>query len=110
MSQPLIAVTMGDPAGVGPEVCLQLLANAEVCEFATPMIYGDLEILRRCAAKTGLPAPEPSLVRDLTLFDARGSAASPCRDRFLPTPPFSRNAVAAPVPSFACITTKATSH
>jgi 4-phospho-D-threonate 3-dehydrogenase / 4-phospho-D-erythronate 3-dehydrogenase len=69
MSLPLIAITMGDPAGVGPEVCLQLLANAEVREFATPLIFGDLAILRRCAEKTGLPLPEPSLVRDLTLFD-----------------------------------------
>ena len=33
MSKPLIAITMGDPAGVGPEVCLQLLANAEVREL-----------------------------------------------------------------------------
>lgn len=69
MPLPLIAITMGDPAGVGPEVCLQLLANAEVREFAAPLIFGDLAILRRCAEKTGLPSPEPSLVRDLTLFD-----------------------------------------
>jgi 4-hydroxythreonine-4-phosphate dehydrogenase len=69
MSLPLIAITMGDPAGVGPEVCLQLLANAEVRAFAKPLIFGDLAILRRCAEKTGLPLPEPSLVRDLTLFD-----------------------------------------
>ena len=72
MSKPLIAITMGDPAGVGPEVCLQLLANAEVREFATPVIYGDLAILRRCAEKTGLPAPQPSSVRDLPLFDDTG--------------------------------------
>lgn len=69
MPLPLIAITMGDPAGVGPEVCLQLLANEEVREFAAPLIFGDLAILRRCAEKTGLPSPEPSLVRDLTLFD-----------------------------------------
>jgi 4-hydroxythreonine-4-phosphate dehydrogenase len=69
MPLPLIAITMGDPAGVGPEVCLLLLANVEVREFAAPLIFGDLAILRRCAEKTGLPLPEPSLVRDLTLFD-----------------------------------------
>jgi 4-hydroxythreonine-4-phosphate dehydrogenase len=74
MSQPTIAVTMGDPAGVGPEVCLQLLGNAAVREFARPVVYGDLGILRRCAEVTGLNAPEPSLVRDLTLFDDTGFA------------------------------------
>lgn len=58
MSKPLIAVTMGDPAGVGPEVCLQLLANDAVREFATPVIFGDARLLSRCARQAGLPAPK----------------------------------------------------
>ncbi len=58
MPKPLIAITMGDPAGVGPEVCLQLLANEEVCAFATPVIFGDARLLNRCARQTGLPAPK----------------------------------------------------
>ena len=48
---------MGDPAGVGPEVCLQLLANEEVRDFATPVVFGDARLLNRCARLTGLPAP-----------------------------------------------------
>ena len=58
MSKPLIAVTMGDPAGVGPEICLQLLANETVREFATPVIFGDARLLARCARQTNLPAPK----------------------------------------------------
>jgi 4-hydroxythreonine-4-phosphate dehydrogenase len=58
MPKPLIAVTMGDPAGVGPEVCLQLLANEAVREFATPVIFGDARLLSRCARQAGLPAPK----------------------------------------------------
>lgn len=58
MSKPLIAVTMGDPAGVGPEVCLQLLANEAVREIATPVIFGDARLLSRCARQTGLAAPK----------------------------------------------------
>jgi 4-hydroxythreonine-4-phosphate dehydrogenase len=58
MTKPLIAVTMGDPAGVGPEVCLQLLANEEACTHATPVIFGDARLLARCARQTGLPAPK----------------------------------------------------
>ena len=58
MSKPLIAVTMGDPAGVGPEVCLQLLANDSVREIATPVIFGDARLLARCARQSGLPAPK----------------------------------------------------
>jgi 4-hydroxythreonine-4-phosphate dehydrogenase len=55
MIKPVIAITMGDPAGVGPEVCLQLLANQEVASFATPIIFGDARLLARCARQTGLP-------------------------------------------------------
>jgi 4-hydroxythreonine-4-phosphate dehydrogenase len=58
MSKPIIAVTMGDPAGVGPEICLQLLANQEVCAIATPVVFGDARLLARCARQTGLPAPK----------------------------------------------------
>ena len=49
MSKPLIAITMGDPAGVGPEICLQLLANEEVCGLVTPVVFGDARLLSRCA-------------------------------------------------------------
>src|SRR4051812_11207883 len=58
MQKPLIAVTMGDPAGVGPEVCLQLLANDSVHAFATPVIFGDARLLYRCAQHAGLPPPK----------------------------------------------------
>ena len=90
MPPPLIAITMGDPAGVGPEICLQLLAHEEVRTFATPVIFGDARLLARCARQTGLPAPKRILseiewaescmglaepaVLDLFGFDAEGFA------------------------------------
>lgn len=46
---------MGDPAGVGPEICLQLLANEAVCAAVTPVIFGEAAVLSRCADQTGLP-------------------------------------------------------
>ena len=45
MSLPKIAVTMGDPAGVGPEVCLRLLQNAEIAQLCTPVVFGDAAVL-----------------------------------------------------------------
>ena len=57
MSRPILAVTMGDPAGVGPEICLQLLANEEVRGLAVPVIFGDARLLAKCARQTGLPSP-----------------------------------------------------
>jgi 4-hydroxythreonine-4-phosphate dehydrogenase len=77
MPKPLIAVTMGDPAGVGPEVCLQLLANEEVREFATPVIFGDARLLSRCARQAGLPAPK-RIISEIEWAEKFGSIDEPC--------------------------------
>jgi 4-hydroxythreonine-4-phosphate dehydrogenase len=44
---------MGDPAGIGPEICLDLLADSSVAECCTPIVFGDAEVLRLCAEQTG---------------------------------------------------------
>ncbi|MEM1441685.1 MAG: 4-hydroxythreonine-4-phosphate dehydrogenase PdxA [Verrucomicrobiota bacterium] len=77
MAKPLIAVTMGDPAGVGPEVCLQLLSHSEVNEFATPVVFGDAEVLQNCASQAGLPFPE-KVISESGWSDAFSSLDAPC--------------------------------
>ncbi|MEQ1858856.1 MAG: 4-hydroxythreonine-4-phosphate dehydrogenase PdxA [Chthoniobacteraceae bacterium] len=61
---PRIAITMGDPAGVGPELCLRLLGNVELARLCTPIVFGDAAVLRACAGKTGLPFDAPILTPD----------------------------------------------
>ena len=56
---PRIAVTMGDPAGVGPELCLRLLANADIAHECVPIIFGDAALLRRVAEKIGVQFAAP---------------------------------------------------
>jgi 4-hydroxythreonine-4-phosphate dehydrogenase len=56
---PRIAVTMGDPAGVGPELCLRLLADERVGFFCIPIVFGDAGVLNRVAKHLGKPAPFP---------------------------------------------------
>jgi 4-hydroxythreonine-4-phosphate dehydrogenase len=65
MSLPRIAITMGDPAGVGPELCLRLLADERVRGFSAPIIYGDLAILNLVAKHLGWPEPNPIEVQHL---------------------------------------------
>ncbi len=60
--KPVIAITMGDPAGVGPEVCLRALASEEVARICTPIIFGGASVLRACAAKTGLLFDAPVIL------------------------------------------------
>lgn len=57
MTRPRIAITMGDPAGVGPEICLKLMARADILALCQPLIFGDADILRRVAAHCDLPFP-----------------------------------------------------
>jgi len=58
MSLPKIAVTTGDPAGIGPEVCLHLLQNKEVAEQCVPIIFGDKVVLEQAADQCDLLKPQ----------------------------------------------------
>ena len=40
-SRPTIAITMGDPSGVGPEVVLKALAEPELQALARWVVVGD---------------------------------------------------------------------
>lgn len=50
---PLIAVTLGDVAGIGPEVVVRALAAAEVSRCCVPIVVGHPEIVRRAVELTG---------------------------------------------------------
>jgi len=52
--RPVIAVTIGDPAGVGPEVVLGALKSRKIYSRAVPVVIGSLELLRRCARQVGI--------------------------------------------------------
>lgn len=51
--KPRVAITMGDPAGVGPEIAVKALAAPEVYAVCRPVVYGDAAILLRAAAAVG---------------------------------------------------------
>lgn len=52
---PLVAVTMGDPAGVGPEVTLKALLREEVWRVARPLIIGDARVLEEVSQRLEIP-------------------------------------------------------
>ncbi|WP_231038615.1 4-hydroxythreonine-4-phosphate dehydrogenase PdxA [Pectinatus haikarae] len=45
--KPIIAITMGDPAGIGPEIVLKTLNNEEIYEEVRPFIIGNVKFLER---------------------------------------------------------------
>ena len=92
--RPLLAITMGDPAGIGPEICLKALRHDELHTVCRPIVVGDRRILERAAGWVGRPrggfdvvdAPargryEPGVVTLLDLDNADPEDCPPGRER-----------------------------
>jgi len=55
--KPVIGVTMGDPAGIGPEISIKALSKPNIYEICRPVVIGDLKILEKTAEKLNLDVP-----------------------------------------------------
>jgi 4-hydroxythreonine-4-phosphate dehydrogenase len=69
---PIIGITMGDPAGVGPEVIAKALAHSSVYEICRPVVIGDAKRLALAAEITKLSKPirSISLVQEASFSQA----------------------------------------
>ncbi|WP_026866959.1 4-hydroxythreonine-4-phosphate dehydrogenase PdxA [Jeotgalicoccus marinus] len=47
MSKAIIAVPMGDPAGIGPEITVKSFTNKEVLEAANSVVIGDKKVIEK---------------------------------------------------------------
>ncbi|MFC3127409.1 4-hydroxythreonine-4-phosphate dehydrogenase PdxA [Pseudoroseomonas globiformis] len=55
-NRPIVAITMGDASGIGPEIILKALARPEVYAICRPVVVGDAGRLREVAALVGAAA------------------------------------------------------
>jgi 4-hydroxythreonine-4-phosphate dehydrogenase len=53
MTLPIIAITLGDPAGIGPEIIMKALASPDVRAICRPLVVGDAERLRAAGRIVG---------------------------------------------------------
>lgn len=60
--KPRLAITMGDPAGVGPELAVRVLGDARLCTECVPVVYGDRAILERAARIVGASLGSAAIV------------------------------------------------
>lgn len=85
--RPRIAVTMGDPCGVGPEVIAKAFASPELFEVCDPVVIGDRPALERALKITGAVI-ETMELRSGVGFDAAFRAArSGTLGIYAPCPP-----------------------
>lgn len=64
-TKPRIAVAMGDPAGISPELLARLLAEPDICAQARLVIFGDARILE-LGAKVSGASPDVACVQSET--------------------------------------------
>jgi 4-phospho-D-threonate 3-dehydrogenase / 4-phospho-D-erythronate 3-dehydrogenase len=55
-ARPVLAVTMGDPAGIGPEIAVRALLLREVREISRSFLIGDARVFERALGVCGLSA------------------------------------------------------
>jgi len=69
--RPRVAVTIGDPAGIGPEILLKALAHRELYEFSTPVVFGNAEVLKANRSVAGVDLDIRTIA---DVAEARGEA------------------------------------
>ncbi|CEI84550.1 4-hydroxythreonine-4-phosphate dehydrogenase [Oceanobacillus oncorhynchi subsp. incaldanensis] len=61
--QPTIAITMGDPSGVGPEIIVKSLNDKHIYETSHPFVVGDAKILKRALEVTNVELKVNSITK-----------------------------------------------
>lgn len=46
-NKPILGITMGDPAGIGPEIAAKAMADRNVYDICRPLVVGDAETMRQ---------------------------------------------------------------
>ncbi len=64
MDRPLIAVPMGDPAGVGPELVLKTVSDPETLTAARCVVIGDRAVLENAMGFPGSPCRSSRVIGD----------------------------------------------
>lgn len=88
--KPVIAIAMGDPAGIGPELIVKVLADKSLHERCRPFIIGDLQVMRDNASTLASP------LRFEPLDDLAHAQFEPSRIEVINPPGFSLGAVPPP--------------
>jgi 4-phospho-D-threonate 3-dehydrogenase / 4-phospho-D-erythronate 3-dehydrogenase len=55
MNEPVLAVTMGDAAGIGPEICLKAIRDPRVHAVCRPRLYGSPAVLEAVSERCRIP-------------------------------------------------------
>ena len=66
MHKPIIGVTMGDPAGIGPEICAKALTTSEIQMIANCLVIGDRKAMRASLKVAKIPNIEINSIQKIS--------------------------------------------
>lgn len=72
-TRPIVAITMGDASGIGPEIVMKALARADVYAICRPLVIGDAIRLREAGAIAGTGLEVAALIGPEGARYARGT-------------------------------------
>ena len=64
MNRPIIAIPMGDAAGIGPEIVLKTIADRQTQETARCVVIGDKGVLELAGTYPGMPKERINVIRE----------------------------------------------
>ena len=67
--RPKIAITLGDPNGIGPEVVLKSLLDTRLFKYIDPLLVGSAEVLQQYANRLGLHDFKFRVIQDAQEMD-----------------------------------------
>ncbi|RJP24559.1 MAG: 4-hydroxythreonine-4-phosphate dehydrogenase PdxA [Candidatus Abyssobacteria bacterium SURF_5] len=82
MPKPTVGITLGDPAGIGPEIVAKALSRPLVRSLCRPIVFGNIAVLRKCSPKglqyerfaPGIPSDQQLPQRSIPVIDIKTSA------------------------------------
>lgn len=69
-TEPLLALTLGDPSGIGPEVVVKALAGSQVRSSARMFVVGTEQAVRQAVAETGVDIPVERITEPAQALDS----------------------------------------
>lgn len=72
-ARPFLALTMGDPAGIGPEIIVKALAHTSIWRVCRPIVIGSIPVMKRTATVLRVPIKTATICghhdsRETTIF------------------------------------------
>jgi 4-hydroxythreonine-4-phosphate dehydrogenase len=93
MSKPVIGITVGDPAGIGPEIAAKAAADPRVLEICEPRLYGPTTKAALAAFEPGHVSAEAGRAAYIAIVEAVNDARSGAIEA-IATAPVSKEAFA----------------